>query len=498
MQLYLSDPVARITRPERMLVDFTQAALAPGECRTVAFEIGVEALRYPLAASLETAEWVWDPGEIVLHVGPNSRDTQSVERDMGRVIRGLDDAALRDRVAQATALYFLDWSHPVSGMARERSAGDFGYDIEATVTTGGTGFGLLAQIVAADRGWRPRRDILDRVERIVGFLERADRFDGVFPHFLDGTTGRVLAFMPGDDGGDLVETAFLMTGLLGAAAYFTEAPEIGRRIEALYAAVNWRAHLREDGAVMWHRHPDRPWAETALPIRGWNEALPVFVLGAGAPEHTLPAASYHQSWAAAEAFRNGRAHGGTVLPLGPDWGGPLFLSQYPFLGIDPRGLRDAHADYWQQARAHALVNRHHCVANPHGWTGYGPACWGLTASDDPAGYAAHAPDNDTGVITPTAALGSFPYVPEEAMPVLRHLHDDLGDRIWGEAGFVDAFCPSLEWVASSRLAIDQAPIVIGLENHRSGLLWRLVSGRPEVRRGLRALCFAAPYLKAVA
>lgn len=416
---------------------------------------------------------------------------------MDGLIRSLDDSALRDRVAQATALYFLDWSHPDSGMARERSGGTHGYDIYETVCTGGTGFGVLAQITAAERGWRPRRDILDRVERIVGFLERADRFDGVFPHFLNGTTGRVQPFSPGDDGGDLVETAFLMLGLLGAAAYFREEPELGQRIQTIFDAVNWAAHLREDGAVMWHHHPDRPFAPNALPIRGWNEAFPVFVLAAGSRSHPIPAASYHQSWATAPAFRNGRDYGGTELPLGPDWGGPLFLSQYAFLGIDPRGLRDVYADYGQQARAHALVNRHHCLINPQGWAGYGPDLWGLTASDDPSGYVAHSPTDDTGTITPTAALSSFPFAPVEAMPVLRHMHDNLGDRIWGEAGFVDAFNPTLDWVAESRLAIDQAPIVIGLENHRSGLLWRLVSGRAEVQRGLRALGFTAPYLDPV-
>lgn len=413
---------------------------------------------------------------------------------MDGLIRGLDDAALRDRVAQATALYFLDWSHPVSGMARERSGGSFGYDTEETVTTGGTGFGLLAQIVAAERGWRPAREILDRVERLVGFLEQADRFEGVFPHFMNGTTGRAQPFSPGDDGGDLVETAFLMLGLLGAAAYFDREPELGARIQALFDAVNWAAHLREDGAVMWHRHPGRPWPANALPIRGWNEAMPVFVLGAGSRTHPIPARSYHQSWAAAPAFRNGRDYGGITLPLGPDWGGPLFLSQYPFLGIDPRGLCDAYADYGRQARAHALINRLHCLRNPGGWAGYGPDCWGLTASDDPSGYVAHSPTDDTGTITPTAALGSFPFAPDEAMPVLRHLHDGLGHLIWGEAGFVDAFSISHDWVAQSRLAIDQAPIVIGLENHRSGLIWRLVSGRDEVRRGLRALGFNAPWL----
>jgi hypothetical protein len=186
------------------------------------------------------------------------------------------------------------------------------------------------------------------------------------------------------------------------------------------------------------------------------------------------------------------------LPLGPDWGGPLFLSQYPFLGLDPRGLSDRHADYGEQARAHALVNRAHCLANPHGWRGFGADCWGLTASDDPSGYVAHSPMEDTGVITPTAALASLPFAPDEAMPAIRHFHDELGERIWGEAGFVDAFSMHHDWVAGSRLAIDQAPIVVSLENHRSGLIWRLVMRRPEIRAGLSALGFCSPYLAAIA
>lgn len=408
----------------------------------------------------------------------------------------LDDAALLDRVAQATVQYFTDWAHPHSGMARERSAGAFGYDIEDTVTTGGTGFGILAQIVAAERGWRPRRDIADRVERIVGFLERADTVCGVFPHFLSGATGRARAFMPGDDGGDLVETAFLMKGLLGAARYFDDLPELGARIEALYHAVEWTAHLRpSDGALMWHRNRAGEWSDTALPIRGWNEAFPVFVLGAGSPTHPLSPDLYHRQWVRAPAFRNGQSFAGVRLPLGPAWGGPLFLSQYPFLGFDPRNLVDQYADLGVQARAHAQINRAHCVANPKGWVGYGPECWGLTASDDPTGYVAHSPSEDTGTITPTAALSSMPFTPEASMHALRYFHDVMGDRLFGEGGFVDAFCQTQEWVAQSRLAIDQGPIVVALENHRSGLIWRCLMQQPAVQTGLKKLGFRSPYLR---
>lgn len=408
---------------------------------------------------------------------------------MAGVTRGLPDAELRDRVAQASVGYFADWAHPVSGMARERSGGAFGYDVSDTVAVGGTGFGIMAQIVAAARGWRPRAEVEDRVRRVVGFLRTADRFDGVFPHFLHGATGRLVPVI--DDGADLVETAFLAMGLLCAAGFFgRDAPDLAADIEALTGEIDWAAHVRDsDGGLMWHRNPARPWSATSLPIRGWNEALVVFVLAAGSSRHPPPSRCYHESWARGGQFLNGRVCHGVTLPLGPDRGGPLFLSQYSFLGLDPRGLRDLYADYGAQARAHALVNRAHCLANPHGWRGYGADCWGLTASDDPSGYVAHSPAEDTGVVTPTAALGSLPFVPREAMRALRHFHDDLGDRIWRETGFADAFSLHHDWVADSQLAIDQAPIVISLENHRSGLLWRLFMARPEVRRGLTALGF---------
>jgi hypothetical protein len=408
---------------------------------------------------------------------------------MARVIRGLSDAALIERVQQATLLYFTDFAHPASGMARERSAGALGYDVADTVAAGGTGFGIMALLVAAERGWRPRAAIAGHVGRIVDFLGRCDRFHGVWPHFLNGATGRRVEVFAGDDGGDLVETAFLAMGLLCAAEYFrTSDPDLAAAIVALTDGIDWSAHLRPaDGALMWSRPDGRPWPDEALPIRGWNEALVVFVLAAGAGSPVVE--SYHRHWARTPTFINGRGYGGVRLPLGPDWGGPLFMSQYSFLGLDPSGLRDAYADYGQHCRAHARVNRAHCVANPHGWPGYGPDCWGLTASDDPTGYVAHHPLEDTGVVTPTAALGSFPFTPAESMRVLRHLHDDLGERIWGEAGFVDAFSLAVDWTAESRLAIDQGPIVVALENHRSGLLWRLFMARPEVRCGLRALGF---------
>jgi hypothetical protein len=230
-------------------------------------------------------------------------------------------------------------------------------------------------------------------------------------------------------------------------------------------------------------------------IRGWNECLITYVLAASAPRHRIDPEVYHRGWAQGRTFTNGRAFYGITLPLGPDYGGPLFFAHYSFLGLDPRGLRDRYADYWQQNVAHSRINYEHCVRNPQGHKGYGAACWGLTASDDHQGYAAHAPDHDLGVIAPTAALSSFPYTPGQSMRALRHFYHDLGDRIWSEYGFTDAFSETHDWYASSHLAIDQGPIVVMIENYRSALLWRLFMSCPEVRAGLKRLGFESPHLQ---
>ncbi|RAI04442.1 beta-glucosidase [Acuticoccus sediminis] len=380
-------------------------------------------------------------------------------------------------------------------MARERSAGSFGYDTSAIVTTGGTGFGIMALIVGAAREWLPRDAVADRIARIAAFLEGAEAHHGIFPHFMDGATGATVPFTPTDDGGDLVETAFLMAGLLTARQAFPDRDDIVDPVNRLYRAADWAAHVREtDHGLMWHRSDHHPWTPKSLPIRGWNECLITFVLAAGSPTHPIDPAIYHDSWARAEQFRNGHSYYGVRLPLGPELGGPLFMAQYSFLGLDPNDLTDEYADYGEQVRAHALVNRAHCIANPGGFEGYGPNCWGLTASDSTIGYSAHSPTNDIGVITPTAAVASMPYVPAESTAALRHFVDDLGDRLWGPYGLVDAFEPGGDWIAPGTLAIDQAPIVVMLENYRSRLIWDLFMSAPEVQTGLVRLGFHSPRL----
>lgn len=411
----------------------------------------------------------------------------------------LDDETLLDLVQRQTLRYFWDFAHPACGLARERSNVTAKYGHEA-VTTGGSGFGVMAIVAGVSRGWIDRAEAAGRIWSMVRFLLKCDSYHGIWPHFLNGDTGRTIPFSRKDDGSDLVETSFLLAGLLCARQFFDADDETETRLRAaitwLWEEAEWSWHTRDGRNVLyWHWSPNNGWSMNHE-IRGWNECLVTYVLAAGAPRYPISPEVYHRGWADGRDFTNGRSYGDVTLPLGPDAGGPLFLSQYSFLGLDPRGLADRYADYWQQNLAHTLVNRAWCVRNPHGYRGYGPDCWGLTASDSVAGYDAHSPTNDLGVITPSAALSAFPYTPEPSMQALRTFYHRLGDRLWTDYGFVDAFSETAGWYAQSHLAIDQGPIVVMIENARSGLLWRLFMSCPEVLRGLSRLGFRSPHLAA--
>ena len=231
-----------------------------------------------------------------------------------------------------------------------------------------------------------------------------------------------------------------------------------------------------------------------LPIRGWNEALITYVLAASSNTSPITKTVYDNSWAQNGKLANGNSYYGIKLPLGPAYGGPLFFSQYSFLGINPHDLKDAYADYWQQNTAHSLINYTYCKTNPKQYTGYSQDCWGLPASDQQDGYSARDPTNDNGTIAPTAALSSMPYTPTESMQALRFFYYKLGDKIWQQYGFVDAFNLTNLWFANSFLAIDQGPIIVMIENGRSQLLWNLFMSCPEVKKGMKNLGFQSPNL----
>ena len=412
--------------------------------------------------------------------------------------RNLSDTALLELVQKQTFKYFWDFAHPVSGLARERSNIAYEYGNEV-VTPGGSGFGVMSVIVAAERGWIKRDTAARFLLKLVSFLSKANSYHGVFPHWLNGATGQTIPFSRKDDGADLVESSFLFQGLLCARQYFTGDNRVERdlrnRINWLWNDIEWNWFTKGGEDVLyWHWSPNNGWAMN-FPIRGFNECLIVYVLAASGERYPVPSSVYHRGWAQSNFFKNGKSFYNIQLPLGFDYGGPLFFSHYSFLGLDPRGLKDRYADYWEQNKAHTLINRAYCIDNPKKWKGYGENCWGLTASDSWVGYAAHSPTEDLGVISPTAALSAFPYTPQYSMQALKHFYNDLGDKIWGEYGFVDAFSESKNWYAQSNLAIDQGPIIVMIENYRTGLLWKLFMSCPEVQQGLQKLGFESPHIK---
>lgn len=400
----------------------------------------------------------------------------------------ISDAALLTKIQEATFGYFWDFAHPVSGLARERNtSGD-------TVTIGGSGFGVMAIVVGIHRRFISRSEGIIRLQKIVDFLESADRFHGVWPHWMNGATGSTIPFSQYDDGGDLVETAFMAQGLITVREFLNDEVEEEKnlidQINSLLDTIEWDWYTRDGQNVLyWHWSPNYAWRMNHQ-IRGYNEALIVYVLAASSEDYGIEPDVYHQGWAQSGDIINGNSFYGITLPVGYDYGGPLFFSHYSFLGLDPRNLSDTYANYWQQNQNHTLINREHSIANPNDYVGYSSDSWGLTASDEPGGYSAHDPNNDNGTITPTAAISSITYTPEESMDAIDHFYYTLGDKLWGEYGFYDAFNPTQGWWADSYLAIDQGPIIIMIENERSGLLWELFMDAPEVQSALQELGFS--------
>jgi len=415
--------------------------------------------------------------------------------DSSRKFPAITDDELLTKVQQQTFKYFWDFGHPASGLARERNtSGDL-------VTSGGSGFGAMAIVTGINRNFITRAQGLQRMQTMVGFLKNtAQKFHGAFPHWLNGNTGNVIPFSAKDDGADLVETSLLMMGLLTARQYFngTDVAETNLRndITALYNAVEWSWFRKNnEQQLYWHWSQNFNW-DMNLQIRGWNECLITYVLAASSPTNGIPKSVYDNGWArnGAAGFINGNQYFNITLPLGSAYGGPLFFSHYSFLGINPNGLSDAYANYETQTRNHTRINYQYCVVNPNRNYGYSDSVWGLTASDIPNSYTASSPTNDVGVIAPTAAISSLPYTPTESMKALKFFYYVLGDKLWKEYGFVDAFSLNQLWYANSFLAIDQGPIIVMIENHRSGLLWNLFTSCPEVKNGMRLLGFSAPYL----
>ncbi len=413
--------------------------------------------------------------------------------------RPMTDDELLTMVQEVCFRYYWEGAHPGSGMTRENLPGE-----DKVVATGASGFGIMALVVGVDRGFISRAEALGRLERITSYLNKADRFHGVWPHFTDGETGRrIPVFGMLENGADLVETSFLMEGLLTARQYFNGPTQqeraLYRTITDLWQSVEWDWFRRTpDGdALLWHWSPEYTWAINHR-LTGYNETMITYLEAIASPTHGVPASLYYTGWAgqskkavayrqgfgqqtAGDHYTNGQAYEGIKLDVGVGEGGPLFFTHYSFLGFDPH-VRDRFTDYFQNSRNQALINRAYCIRNPGGYKGYGPNCWGITAVDGPKGYQAYEPRprDDDGTIAPTGAIASMPYTPEASMKALKFYYRELGDRLWGPYGFRDAFNLQENWFSGIYMGLNQAPMVIMIENYRTGLVWRKFMANPEI------------------
>ena len=421
--------------------------------------------------------------------------------------RQMTDDELLTMLQEACFRYYWEGADPDSGMIRENLPGD-----DRIVATGASGFGIMALVVGVDRGFVTREHGVQRLSKIVAFLEKALRYHGAWSHFMNGKTGQSLpVFDMFDNGGDLVETAFLIQGLLAARQYFhgPSSPETAlyQRITRLWEGVEWDWYRKsaESEAIYWHWSPDWAWHINHR-LTGFNEVMIVYLLAIASPTHPVPADLYYTGWAgqseAAVNYRrgwggttdgdhyvNGHTYFGIKLDVGVGRGGPLFFTHYSFMGFDPHTLTDVFTNYFENNRNLARVNLAYSMENPGRHKGYGANAWGLTASDGPAGYAAQAPElrDDLGNITPTGALASFPYTPEASMSAFKHYYRDLGDHLWGIYGPRDAFNPDQDWYSPIYMGLNQAPITVMIENYRTGLVWKIFQSNPEIHGMLKKL-----------
>jgi len=447
-------------------------------------------------------------GPVHYRIGAVSLDGREspLSETVSASLHPMNDQQLLDMVQEGCFRYYWEMGHPKAGLAPEILPGD-----PNLLALGGNGFGVMALLSAADRGFITREQAVGRMLRIVRFLAKADRFHGVWPHFLNGDTGHAVAFFGKyDDGGDLVETAFMMQGLLAARQYFTAETtgerELRETITRLWNEVEWDWYRKtpDSPVLYWHWSPDFGY-HISHPLIGWNETMIIYLLAIASPTHGVPASLYHTGWAGTsplhldyrhqwsrtrqgDHYVNGNSYYGIRLQVGEGSGSDLFFAHFSFMGFDPRGLRDAYANYFENNRAITLISRAYCTANPGGYAGYGPDCWGLSAGVNGGGGRAQ-PRDDNGTINVMASLSSMPYTPGESMAVLRHLYRDLGEKTWGPYGFYDSFNQTENWFEPCYMALNQGPITTMIENHRSGLVWRLFMSNPEIRPMLDAIGF---------
>ncbi len=421
--------------------------------------------------------------------------------------KAMTDDQLLTMVQRACFRYYWEGAERVSGLAKENIPGRANM-----IAAGASGFGIMALIVGTERKFITRQQSVERFLKITSFLEHAEKFHGAFPHFIDGPSGRVEPFFGSrDDGGDLVETSFLMQGLLTARAYFNKNDEsektIRGRITTIWQNIEWDWYRQypDSKYLYWHWSPDKAWVINHR-LTGWNETMVTYLLAIASPTHSVPASMSYSGWANQDStgqqyrknwggtaegsmYTNGNTYFGIKLKVGVSDGGPLFFTHYSYMGYDPHLINDKYTNYFNNNKNIALINYRYCVKNPNSYKGYGDSCWGLTASIGPYDYSPNepVPGRDNGKITPTGAVSSFPYTPVQSMKALKNYYYNYGKFLWGAYGFRDAFNLSENWCSDLYMGLNQAPMVVMIENYRTGLIWKLFMGDNDIKNGMEKL-----------
>jgi hypothetical protein len=396
--------------------------------------------------------------------------------------------------------YMWSGAEPSSGLARVRLLTATPERDKDVITVGGSGFGIAGMLVGIEHNFITREQAVERLEKVVNFLQRAKRHRGMWPHWIRAYTGETIPFAGSggkDNGGDIVESAFMMESLLCVRQYLKDGNErekvIASRINTMWQEMDWDWYCNGNDFLLWHWSPDYAWAKN-VPLRGYNECLMAYLLGASSPTHSISKSVYYKGWGRGGEIVNGGSRYGIPLIVrhntGENMVGPLFWASFSYVGFDPRGVKDEMGiNYFKVNVNQAKIQHAYCVENPKGFTGYGDNCWGMTAGYSVSGYKAHNLKNDFGVISPAAALCAVPYTPRESMAALKHYYFDLGDQLWGEYGFYDGFSQTKNLYLKSYLANNQCAVAPMIENYRTGLLWKLFMSCPEVQQGLRKLGF---------
>ena len=407
--------------------------------------------------------------------------------------RATTDDALLEAIQHASFSYFREQANPSNGLVRDRSRADSKCSIAAV------GFGLSAWCIAVERGWASRQEAASRVDATLQSLLRGPQgsaadgimgYRGWFYHFLEMDSGLRTWKCELSS----IDTALLLAGTIDASVFFDGTHALEARIRsaarALLARVDWRWMCNGSDVLSMGWHPEsgfiaRHWV-------GYNEAMILYLLALGTPDNPLPSLAW-DGWT--RGYLLAHHHGQRYVDFAPLFGHQCSHGWIDFRGKADPWMRSAGLDYFENSRRAVLAQQAYCTANPRGHAGYSANLWGITACDGPRGYAARgAPpaENDDGTLAPTAMVASLPFAPEVVMPSIRHLHQEWGARLWTRHGYRDAFNPGKDWVAEDVLGIDQGPMILMIENHRTGSTWRRMASHPVIRRGLRRAGFTTP------